>query len=406
MHRFAFPLLLLTFFTLGRPLWALSLDATIEAALLRSEAGLEATRAEGARQAEAIEAGRLDNPELQVDAVRPGGQSQPNIEGEFYQPLKLSLLTGERGRLAESLRAQAGSERAVANFKTRAEAGSLYLKLWTLQARQKLFEDSLAEISELSAVVTRSAASGQTAPAARELFAGDREQLVSTLKGLAAESKETANDLAQMTGLPIAGEVLEAPRLGAIPPLDRLVSLASARTTWRTALRDRMESAEQRLAVAQSDALLPEIGPRLIYARDPTASQDTVGVGIALRIPLWDQNDAERTRARADASMARVAHERAQQLPLADSLAALRAAAIERAERRDELCDHVLPRYRKSYALTRAMYKQGQADALALWQVREKLYQTEETALAAATDAYLARLRLEAEVGGALEAAP
>lgn len=272
MHRFAFPLLLLTFFTLGRPLWALSLDATIEAALLRSEAGLEATRAEGARQAEAIEAGRLDNPELQVDAVRPGGQRQPNIEGELYQPLKLSLLTGERGRLAESLRAQAGSERAVANFKTRAEAGSLYLKLWTLQARQKLFEDSLAEISELSAVVTRSAASGQTAPAARELFAGDREQLVSTLKGLAAESKETANDLAQMTGLPIAGAVLEAPRLGAIPPLDKLVSLAAGRTTWRTALRDRLESAEQRLAVAQSDALLPEIGPRLIYARDPTAS--------------------------------------------------------------------------------------------------------------------------------------
>lgn len=406
MLRFCFPLLLLTFTTLGGPVWALTLDAAIEAALSRSDAGLEATRAESARQAEAIEAGRLDNPELQVDAVRPGGQGRPNIEGELYQPLKLSLLTGERGRLADSLRAQAGSERAVANFKTRAEVSSLYLRLWTLQARQQLYENSLAEISELSAVVTRSAAGGQTAPAARELFSGDRELLVSTLKGLAADIKETATDLAQMTGLPIAGATLEAPSLRSIPPLDALLALAAERTTWREALRDRVESAEQRLAVAQSDALLPEIGPRLIYARDPTVREDTVGVGIALRIPLWDQNDAERTRARTEANTARLAHARAQQLPLTQSLAALRAAAIERAERRDALCDHALPRYRKSYALTRAMYKQGQADALALWQVREKLYQTEETALAATTEAYLARLRLEAEVGGALEAAP
>jgi hypothetical protein len=52
------------------------------------------------------------------------------------------------------------------------------------------------------------------------------------------------------------------------------------------------------------------------------------------------------------------------------------------------------------------MMKQGQASPIELWSLREKLYQTEEAAITAATDAYLARLRLEAEIGGKLEETP
>ena len=49
------------------------------------------------------------------------------------------------------------------------------------------------------------------------------------------------------------------------------------------------------------------------------------------------------------------------------------------------------------------MLKQGQANPIELWQIREKLYQTEDATITAVADAYLARLRLEAEIGSKLE---
>ena len=57
----------------------------------------------------------------------------------------------------------------------------------------------------------------------------------------------------------------------------------------------------------------------------------------------------------------------------------------------------------KSYELTRSMFRQGQADALEVWQVREKLLSSENEALDALAQAVNARGALEVELGGKIE---
>ena len=55
------------------------------------------------------------------------------------------------------------------------------------------------------------------------------------------------------------------------------------------------------------------------------------------------------------------------------------------------------------YELTRSMFRQGQADALEVWQVREKLLSSENEALDALAQAVNARGALEVELGGKIE---
>jgi outer membrane protein TolC len=77
------------------------------------------------------------------------------------------------------------------------------------------------------------------------------------------------------------------------------------------------------------------------------------------------------------------------------------AAALQ--SRTDSYFESILPGYRKSYELTRSMFRQGQADALEVWQVREKLLTSENEALDALAQAVTARGALELELGGKLE---
>lgn len=381
-----------------------TLDTVIADALGYSEPALRADLERARQRADATEAGTIDNPELQVDLERERGQGGAGISAEFFQPLKLSQLNGSRSSYADALRNLADSQRKMEALNIINEVATAYMKLWSLQARQELYGRAADEAKQLSSVVQRSAKEGQTAEAARELFSGDRERLLTELQLLQGEAEQARFDLAKLTGRSFAEATLSKPVFSQLPSQgDVLVQFAGSRSNWRNLLREKVTTAEQRLNVAENDGLLPEFGPRLIYSRKANGEEEAMGAGVALKIPLWNQNDAERERAKADLSYARTAHERYQAVPPRETINALLRAAQKQNYRREKLEDSVLPRYRKSYALTLAMFRQGQAGALELWQVREKLYQTEEAALESVVTAYLARLRLEAELGGKLE---
>ena len=127
------------------------------------------------------------------------------------------------------------------------------------------------------------------------------------------------------------------------------------------------------------------------------------GVGVALRIPLWNQNDGERKRAHAELRQAQSEANLYAGLPQQDVIGELQQSAAALQERADSYFDSILPGYRKSYELTRNMFRQGQADALEVWQVREKLLNSENEGLDALAQAVNARGALEVELGGKIE---
>ena len=184
---------------------------------------------------------------------------------------------------------------------------------------------------------------------------------------------------------------------------EKLLTFAKEQSNLRNVVKSRIDAAERRLSVAEQDAALPEIGPRLIYSRSPDGDEKSYGVGIALRIPLWNQNDAERKRANAELRQAKSEADLFVNLPQKDLIDELQQSAAALQGRADSYFESILPGYRKSYELTRSMFRQGQADALEVWQVREKLLASENEALDALAEAVNARGALELELGGKLE---
>ena len=75
---------------------ALTLDQVIKESLQKNTSLFRVQRDYEDRMADATETTLLDNPELQVDAVRSKDQGGTGTDLEFTQPLKFSQISGAR----------------------------------------------------------------------------------------------------------------------------------------------------------------------------------------------------------------------------------------------------------------------------------------------------------------------
>ncbi len=381
-----------------------TLDQLIQESLTKN-AGVNRVQQEYAeRGASAIDARTLDNPEISIDATRGRGVSGTGAEVELVQPFKLSQITGARVRYADALMDAATIEQRYEILKVINETTALYAQAWLLTERKRLYEKYAAEAGRAKNLVDLSTRQGQTSPAAGYLFASDAAKLRTDAAAVGAEMRRTRSELSKLTGRDLLSATLEKPAFSRVPnDVDRLVAFAERRANLRNLLKARVEAAENRLRVAEEDAILPEIGPRVVYSQSPDGAEESYGVGFVLRIPLWNQNDAEHKRAGAELQRFRSDSGLLSGVPLRESLSQLMHSAVTLTERADTYFTTVLPGYRKSYELSSAMFRQGQIDALALWQVREKLLASESEALEAVALALNARGALELELGGKLE---
>ncbi len=345
----------------------------------------------------------MENPEFQADAIRGRGESGTGYDLELTQPLKLSQITGARQRYAGYLSDAASTEQSYEILKVINETTALYTRLWLLQERRKIAEHSAEGAKSMSKLVKSAAGQGQTSAAASHLFSADAAKLESDVGALDAELRQARTDLAKMTGRHFIQAELQRPAFSAVPEsTEALVAFAKDRANLRNIIKSRIKAAEERLSVANQDSGF-EFGPRLVAARSPDGDEKSYGIGVALRIPLWNQNDAERKRAEASLRQVKTEADIFAGVPPEETIAELQQSAIALQKRADSYFDAILPGYRKSYELTQSMFRQGQADALEVWKVREKLYQTENEALAAVVEAINTRGNLELELGGKLE---
>lgn len=380
-----------------------TLDQVIANALQRSSGINQIQKEYENKLADTTETSAIDNPELKTDFQHDQSGSGTGVSFELTQPFKLSQLTGTRSRYTDLLRNTANSEQQYGILKIVNETTALYMRLWLLQERKKLYETSARDAENMSKSVTSSANKGQTSLAASQLFSADAEKLKSDTVAIDAELRQVRIELGKLSGRSFAQVELQKPHFSKIPENpETLISFARDRANLRNIVKAQVRAAEERVSVARQDAALPEIGPRLLYAR-PGSGPESYGVGIQLRIPLWNQNDAERQRANADLTFAKSQANLLASVPPEETIGELQQSARALAERADSYMDRILPSYRKSYELTRSTFRQGQIGALEVWQVREKLYQTENEGLQAMAEAFNARGALELELGGKLE---
>ena len=353
-------------------------------------------------KADADQEGRLANPTAKFDAIRtstPGDDSN-SFDVEIEQPLKLSQLTGTRTMLSNTLfeqadlREQHGMIQAIWNVRM------LYADVWKLQEQERLYTEFKKRAEDVSAKINKAVKAGQTPISEGSLFQGDVAKFSSDLEQIKARQAQLRLQLEKATGLSLLGRKLEKPELDTIASNSaELEKTARENASLVRLLETDLKAAERKKYAAIADSAGPEIAPRFIYGRNPDDKEDTVGFGVVLTIPLWDRNQSERQKADAEKRFAQSQLDSFQQMPLGERLSRI-LEGIERLDRRiDTLSNDALPNYRKAFSQAQKSFGAGQMNAAALWQIRERLFETEQQAIDAHLEALDSRRLLSLETG-------
>jgi outer membrane protein TolC len=128
-----------------------------------------------------------------------------------------------------------------------------------------------------------------------------------------------------------------------------------------------------------------------------------VGITIAGRIPIWDRNQGEITRARGAFEAAERELASFDRISLERSIAARRQQLLNLQARAAAYRDQVIPAYRAAYEATVSQFRAGQATALQLFEVQRSVVDAQEKSFEYAVEALSARTQLEQLIGGRLE---
>ena len=301
------------------------------------------------------------------------------------------------------MRDLADHELRLETLQTIGEVRTLYMQLWLLRRQKTLLAASATDSERSAEMVRKAALAGQVAPGDESLFRGEAHRLRADIDALDAEISQAEVVLGKATGHNLAGIGLREPVLPPIPTnREALKQFAAQHAVMRDVLKAQIRTAESRLAVAEEDSGLL-FAPRLMYSRSDDGATQGVGIGLALTIPLWDTNEAEKARARSDARAAQGKLESFNAARPETLVEQLHQSALKQQRRAESYEKEVVPAFRQSYERARRVFALGQIPAFEVWQVRERLYQMEEAALKAKVDAYKARVLLETEIGGLLE---
>lgn len=353
-------------------------------------------------KADAGQEGRLANPTAKFDAIRTStpGDDINSFDVEIEQPFKLSQLIGTRVLLSNtlfeqaSLREQHGMIGAIWNVRM------LYADVWKLQEQERLYTEFKKRAEDVSAKINKAVKAGQTPISEGSLFQGDVAKFSSDLEQIKARQAQLRLQLEKSTGISLLGRELAKPELDAInADSAALEKIARENSSLVRMLETDLKAAERKRYAAVADSAGPEIAPRFIYGRNDDEKEDSVGIGVVLTIPLWDHNQSERQKADAEKRFAQSQLDSFQQMPLGERLSRI-LESIERLDRRiDTLGNDALPNYRKAFTQAQKSFGAGQMNAAALWQIRERLFETESQAIDAHLEALESRRLLSLETG-------
>jgi hypothetical protein len=210
---------------------------------------------------------------------------------------------------------------------------------------------------------------------------------------LAAQRQTFLTAFVRLAGLPMADYRLDKPASAHLPDnAAAVLSQADSETSVRSILSGRQSVAERRLAVARVDASFPMISPRAVVGH--------------YALPVWSQNQAEILRAQADVGSTESALRALDKNDFPTVLRTAWQAARDNEAVAAKYESSIVPSWRKIQTLTEKKLGMGQASVFDLWQVRNRLLETQTQALAAQRTALESVLTLENLSGTSFNATP
>jgi len=351
------------------------------------------------RLADALETTTRDNPEVQLDLVQAEGGGATAASLEITQLLKVSSFRS-RPAYAAALRAQADAEQKAAVLTVLNTVTAQYSQAWLLQEREQYLKTLIDTATRIAKVAKAASNRGELAASELSLLEAQNAELEQEILRLQTDRESLMDELERLTQLQDISR-FAAPEETPIPgDITVILNTASRAVNAQSILQRQLSAANARLRVAREDAAYPEFAPRLLWDRTFDDQEDALGIGVAVRVPLWNRNDAEVARARAEVAASRTALDR---LSLDAQLIARHKRALALAQQADAYRRDILPRYQHSFELTERMWQSGQTGLLPLWQIQRDMLTVHEKALAISAEALTARLDLEAAMGAKIE---
>jgi cobalt-zinc-cadmium efflux system outer membrane protein len=355
-------------------------------------------------QGRLLHAGRLANPELEVEV-------KPNLEGgEFAAGFGVMQKLPLARRLQLEKKVTAG-ELAVAEWEVReterlleVQVRTLAVKWLDLQARRNLQQRRAEHGKELATVTARAAAAGEASSLAAAEIELEATEVEVRLLQLAAEEAAVAGQLRPLLGLD------PAVRLSIDGVLSDPTNVPGSGEPDFDA-RAGYQAAQARIATAKENVELQraskweELSVGLGYEREHVEDagyglrrENFIGLKLSIPLPLGKNNlshvrEAEAVARRREAEAAALA------AGLRAEATAARAEMTAAARVHAQAAGSLLGKARQLEDRFLAAYQSGQAPLTDVLRSREKRFSLESAALDARRDFHLARVRFEAASG-------
>ncbi len=366
--------------------------------------GARARIATGHAEVEGARAPALGAPELEaaVGARRGTGDPSIDLSASLRQPFEISGARSARMSAAalglDAARAELATvewdvHRAVhAAFhdaQVAREADLVAGRVAAFHVRVVEFARRRLAAGEISTLELR-IAEGEAAQAGQEAAAASGRYLEARM-ALALECGWPHERPPEPAG------TLEAPRDP--PPLATLVerALAEQPTLRRAAIE--IDHASAQVEVADREAW-PRAAVGIGYGRE--AAEDVFQLLLGMGLPIFEANQAERARARAEVTIAR-ADQEALRTAIPVQVARAHVAVVTAVRRVRAYGAEILPRFEESLALLGRALELGEIDVVELSVASGRFLAVQREALEATADYHRALAELEAAVGVELQ---
>jgi outer membrane protein, heavy metal efflux system len=376
------------------------------AAALRASPELEQVASETrAREAAALQAGALPNPELALEVEDVAGSGERRGVESAQTTLSLAQLVELGGKRAQRVRVAdldtqlAGRDADVRRVAVLCDTAKAFIAVLALQERRALAD----ELSRLAADMLRSVAStvraGAVSPVEEERARVNLERVQLDLLRIDKQLGAARALLAASWGEAparferVRGELAQLPPLPPIERLDAAVAEGPELARWHAEVARREALVALERARRVPDVTL-ELGARH-YADGADAG---LVAGLRVPLPLFDRNRGRQLEAGHELASARSA-QRAADLTLRASLeAVVRELEIAHGEV-TALRDRILPSAERVFRETRRGYARGLFRHVEVLDAQRTLFDARRELLDAYAAFYLAAVDLERLTG-------
>ncbi|CAN5917877.1 hypothetical protein BH11MYX2_BH11MYX2_04730 [soil metagenome] len=287
----------------------LDLDAAVRIALARNR-GLQARYDElGIAASQVADATVLPPTTVDADYKRSLSGSGSEIEVTVVQDVLDLLQIGQRRGIANAELRGARTRAVAATVELAAQVEMTFYDVLAADQELELEQTAFDAANASADLVERQHAAGNTSDLALVREQEQRERARIEIGRAAQVRKERRATLAAFLGIPseqstwtTAGRLVDPP--STVPPLDDLEQAASTASLDLEALRADADAAGARHRYAMVRAILPELGVGVAVARRDGADWE-VGPALRIGIPLFNQQQGPRARARAEQRRAR-----------------------------------------------------------------------------------------------------